>query len=81
MLGFEQKVEQLRRYESLAYTVCAALLGDEKPACKAAERVLCQLYRDCSFWNMNEAQRCDFLVKKAKFECLHDWQCGLIKSS
>ncbi|MGO4370616.1 hypothetical protein AB4Z21_07420 [Paenibacillus sp. MCAF20] len=81
MLGFEQKVEYLRRYETLVFTICIKLLADELAACKAAELLMCRLFRDTGFWAACEAERDDYLVKATKAECLRFWRENLLQTS
>ncbi|MDQ0116733.1 hypothetical protein [Paenibacillus harenae] len=81
MLGFEQKVDYLRRSEALVYTVCIKLLADELAACKAAEQLLRSLFNDRCFWMACEAERGEYLVKATKAECLRLWRESLQQTS
>lgn len=81
MLGFEQKIDYLRRCESLVFTICIKLLADELAACKAAEQLLRRLFHDGCFWTACEAERSEYLVKVTKAECLRLWREHLQQTS
>ncbi|OBZ17021.1 hypothetical protein A7975_03770 [Bacillus sp. FJAT-26390] len=81
MLDFQKKVEILRGYESLCYTVCVTLLIDEQAACKMAEETLCQLFSDQDFWLMNETERPSYILRLCKRGCLQWTRVNLLQTS
>jgi hypothetical protein len=81
MLDFHKKVEILRGYESLCYTVCVTLILDEQAACKMAEQMLCQLFGDNEFWLLQETERPSYILRLCKRGCLHFTRVNLQQTS
>ncbi|MBD2871164.1 hypothetical protein [Paenibacillus arenilitoris] len=63
MVGFKEKVEELRRFESLCYTICVTLLKEEREACAAAERTLSWIFADPAFWAAEEAAKPRYVMR------------------
>lgn len=80
MFDFQQKVEALRRYESLCYTLCLTLLIEEQAACKAAEKTLCKLFEDQDFWHKPETERSSYLLRICTRECMQ-WKGQVLSKS
>ncbi|WP_141502868.1 hypothetical protein [Paenibacillus luteus] len=81
MLDFQKKVEELRRFESLCFTICMTLLAEEQAACKAAEQVLCQLFGDIGFWKLNEKEKSPYILRICTRECFQWKQQNLLQTS
>lgn len=81
MFNFQHKVEELRRYESLCYTMCLRILVEERAACKAAEQVLCVLFQEIGFWESNEGGRTSYIMRVCVRECLKSNQAKLVQTS
>ncbi|REK76651.1 hypothetical protein [Paenibacillus paeoniae] len=70
MLKFGQKVAVLRSCESITYTICLSMLGDEVAACEAAKRVLTELFQDPEFWKREEPQRQGYIMRQCFGFCM-----------
>lgn len=70
MLKFQQKVAVLRSCESITYTICLSMLGDEAAACEAAKRVLADLFQDTEFWTKEEPQRQSYIMRQCFSFCM-----------
>ncbi|OMF24843.1 hypothetical protein BK133_22380 [Paenibacillus sp. FSL H8-0548] len=70
MFDFQKKIEKLRQFESLCFTVCVTLLTEEQAANNTAERVLCQLFADKSFWLMEESEKPPYILRLCTCECM-----------
>lgn len=70
MLKFGQKVAVLRSCESITYTICLSMLGDEAAACEAAKRILAELFQDQEFWNREEPQRQSYIMRQCFGFCM-----------
>ena len=81
MFNFQQKVEGLRKYESLCYTICVTLLIEEQAACKMAEQILCQLFGDDEFWRKKETERPSYILRLCKRGCLQWTRVNLMETS
>ncbi|WP_036718704.1 hypothetical protein [Paenibacillus harenae] len=71
MLDFQKKVEILRRYESLCYTICVSLLHDEAEACKAAEQALLLLFADQAFLQETDEGKPRYVLRLCTKESLN----------
>lgn len=82
MSEFQDRVNQLRSYESISYTICLYLLVNEEDAAQAAEQLLIQLFKDQHFWQMEEQARQHYLLRNARDQCFnHKLKPSLVKSS
>ncbi|MBH5316454.1 hypothetical protein I6N90_01370 [Paenibacillus sp. GSMTC-2017] len=70
MLQFGQKVNGLRSYESITYTICLTILSDETSACEAAQSVLVRLFQDVQFWELQETARRSHIMRYCLDICL-----------
>ncbi|MDQ6421618.1 hypothetical protein RB620_19510 [Paenibacillus sp. LHD-117] len=70
MCFFQQKVAELKRFESTVYTICLSLSGEEGTACAAGERALILLFQDSEFWQMDEQPRKSHLLKLCVRACM-----------
>lgn len=81
MFDFQQKVEALRRYESLCYTLCVTILKEEHIASKTAEQVLCQLFGEGEFWKTAEIDRSQYILRVCTKRCLQKREYRLSQTS
>jgi hypothetical protein len=81
MLDFQNKVGRLRTYESLCFTICFTLLAEEHSASKSAERVLCQLFADNGFWQLDENKKQSHILRICTRECMRYTDGFLVISS
>lgn len=80
MLDFQQKVDTLRRYESLCYNLCVTLLVEEQSACQMAEQVLCRLFANNEFWQTDAASRPAFILRLCTNEFIVQKQASAARS-
>ncbi|GKU78797.1 hypothetical protein [Paenibacillus sp. L3-i20] len=71
MMQFQQKVAELRSYESITYTICLKIVVDEPASCEAAQKVLIRLFQDNDFWNTDEARRQHYIMRQCLYVCLN----------
>lgn len=69
MLSFQSKVESLRSCESITYTICLNMLQEDGLACAAAEKVLCKLFQDSRFWELQEHERRPYILRQCFTIC------------
>jgi len=81
MFDFQKKIEILRSYESLCFTLCVSLITEEQAACKTAEQVLIRLFGDRAFWQANEIERPPYILRICTRECLKWKQINLMQTS
>jgi len=81
MLDFQKKVDALRRYESLCFTLCVRIIVEEHAAYKKAEQVLCQLFGDRDFWLTAENERSAYILRVCTKLCMKKREIRLSRTS
>lgn len=69
MSSFQIKVERLRAYEPVCYTICLSLLSEQRAAELAAEKLLLKLFGDALFWQLEECKRERYVLRLASLIC------------
>jgi len=81
MLDFQKKVDALRRYESLCFTICVTILIEEHASYKTAEQALCQLFGDREFWRTAECDRSQYILRVCTKLCMQKREIRLSRTS